>query len=114
MEAQAYTSKTLDHLGLAVGMCRQIGIGELIDSQCPSDSPDQIVSTGKAPEAMTLNGLGFINKRLYLIPHFFRDKPADLLLGAGFEADHFSILFCAETGTRSRPRICDDLLFMGL
>ena len=72
------------------------------------------MSTGKALEAMILNGLGFVNKRLYLIPHFFRDKPAELLLGAEFEADHFSVLFCAATGTRSRPRICDDLLFIGL
>jgi transposase len=90
MEAQAYTSKTLDHLGLVAGMCREIGISEVIDTHCPSDSPDQIVSTGKALEAMILNGLGFVNKRLYLVPHFFRDKPVELLLGAGFESDHFN------------------------
>lgn len=90
MEAQAYTSKTLDHLGLVAGMCREIGISEVIDTHCPSDSPDQIVSTGKALEAMILNGLGFVNKRLYLVPHFFRDKPVELLLGSGFESDHFN------------------------
>ena len=90
METQDYTSKTLDHLGLVAGMCRQIGISELIDAQCPSGSLDQIVSTGKALEAMILNGLGFVNKRLYLIPHFFQDKPVDLLLGAGFKAEHFN------------------------
>lgn len=90
METQEYTSKTLDHLGLVAGMCREIGISDLIDKHCPSDSPDQIVSTGKALEAMILNGLGFVNKRLYLIPHFFRDKPVELLLGPGFKAEHFN------------------------
>jgi transposase len=81
MEPQEYSSKTLDHLGLVAGMCQEIGIAEVINEYCPSESPDQIVSTGKALEAMILNGLGFVNKRLYLIPHFFRDKPIALLLG---------------------------------
>ena len=90
MEPQGYSSKTLDHLGLIAGMCQEIGISEVIDECCPSESPDQIVSTGKALEAMILNGLGFVNKRLYLIPHFFRDKPIELLLGPGLEAEHFN------------------------
>ena len=79
MEAQAYTSKTLDHLGLVAGMCREIGISEVIDTHCPSDSPDQIVSTGKALEAMILNGLGFVNKRLYLVPHFFSGQTGGVI-----------------------------------
>jgi len=90
MEAQGYSSKTLDHLGLVAGMCREIGISELIDTYCISDSPDQIVSTGKALEAMIINGLGFVNKRLYLVPHFFSDKPVELLLGPGIEAEHLN------------------------
>lgn len=90
METQEYTSKTLDHLGLVAGMCREIGISEVIDAYCPSESADQIVSTGKALEAMILNGLGFVNKRLYLISHFFQDKPVEFLLGSGLKAEHFN------------------------
>jgi len=90
MKTREYSSKTLDHLGLVAGMCREIGISEVIDTYCWSDSPDQIVSTGKAMEAMILNGLGFINKRLYLVPHFFRDKPIELLLGPGIKAEHLN------------------------
>lgn len=71
METHGYTSKTLDHLGLVSGMCQELGICEVIDTYCPSQSDEQIVSTGKALEAMILNGLGFVNKRLYLVPHFF-------------------------------------------
>jgi transposase len=90
METQEYTSKTLDHLGLVAGMCREIGISELIDTHCPSESEDQIVSTGKVLEAMILNGLGFVNKRLYLISHFFQDKPVEFLLGEGLKAEYFN------------------------
>ena len=90
MEAPEYTSKNLDHLGLVARMCQEIGISELIDRFCPSRSPDQIVSTGKALEAMNINGLGFVNKRLYLVSHFFEDKPIDRLLGVGYEASHFN------------------------
>ena len=90
METTTYTSKTLDHLGLIAGICRQIGLADLIDESCPGDSPEQVVSNGKALEAMILNGLGFVNKRLYLIPQFFEDKPLDLLLGEGIEASHLN------------------------
>jgi len=39
---------------------------------------------------MILNGLGFVNKRLYLISRFFEDKPVELLLGPGIEAEHLN------------------------
>lgn len=90
MEQQGYSSKTLDHLGLIAGICREIGIAEAVDELCPPESPDQIVSTGKALEAMVLNGLGFVNKRLYLVPKFFEDKPVEALLGAGIKAEHLN------------------------
>jgi len=35
---------------------------------------------------MILNGLGFANRALYLMPHFFKDKPVERLLGKGIEA----------------------------
>ena len=90
MEESRYSSKTLDHLGLIAGLMKEIGVSEVIDSCYGEQSPDQIVSNGKALEAMILNGLGFVNKRLYLIPKFFEDKPISRLLGDGFEAGHFN------------------------
>lgn len=90
METNTYTSKTLDHLGLIAGMCREIGLGELIDELLPAKQDTQMASTGKALEAMILNGLGFANKRLYLIPKFFDDKPIELLLGEGLSPEHFN------------------------
>lgn len=42
---------------------------------------------GTATVALVLNGLGFSNRRLYLVPQFFADKPVEHLLGPGILAD---------------------------
>ena len=39
------------------------------------------VSVGTATVAMVLNGLGFSNRQLYLVPQFFANKPVEHLLG---------------------------------
>ncbi len=36
---------------------------------------------------MTLNGLGFSNRQLYLVPQYFENKPVEHLLGEGITAD---------------------------
>jgi hypothetical protein len=40
--------------------------------------------------AMILNGLGFTNDRLYLVPRFFQNKPVDRLIGPGIESEHLN------------------------
>jgi len=47
METHAYTSKTLDHLGLVAGMCQEIELSKLIDELLPAKQDTQQVSTGK-------------------------------------------------------------------
>lgn len=37
--------------------------------------------------AMILNGLGFSNRHLYLVPQFFATKPVEHLLGPGITAE---------------------------
>ncbi len=52
--------------------------------------PDQVsseVSVGTATVAMILNGLGFSNRRLYLVSQFFASKPVEHLLGPGITAE---------------------------
>jgi len=39
---------------------------------------------------MILNGLGFTNDRLYLVPRFFQNKPVDRLIGPGIESEHLN------------------------
>ncbi len=45
------------------------------------------VSVGTATIAMILNGLGFSNRQLYLVPQYFANKPVEHLLGAGIKAE---------------------------
>lgn len=86
-----YSTKVLDHLGLIAGMCEELQISSIIDTHIANDSADKILSTGNAVVGMILNGLGFVNKRLYLVPQFFENKPAAKLLNVSYlKADHFN------------------------
>jgi transposase len=42
---------------------------------------------GTATVAMILNGLGFSNRQLYLVPQYFENKPVEHLLGEGITSD---------------------------
>jgi len=85
-----YQIYNLDHLGLVASMYDELGIGNLIDQMTYQDKDKRIVSLGQAVKAMVLNGLGFTNQTLYLMPHFFEDKPVERLLGDGIEAKHLN------------------------
>lgn len=69
----------LNHLGIVAEICREIGVAEWLDQQDPTKR--QQLSVGTATVALVLNGLGFSNRQLYLVPQFFADKPAGHLLG---------------------------------
>src|SRR5882724_11767243 len=77
---QIYRSQILDHLGLVAGMFDELGIGEVIDQATQQNPEMRIVTAGHAVKAMVLNGLGFVNQQLYLVPRFFQDKPISRLL----------------------------------
>lgn len=85
-----YKSYTLNHLGLVAGMCDELGIAEQIDRLITQDGDKRLVSVGTGVKAMILNGLGFVNRALYLTPHFFEDKPVERLLGPGIQAEHLN------------------------
>lgn len=78
--AVTYATERLDHLGIVAGVCREIGLTEFLDEQAKGSR--QRVTIGTATVAMVLNGLGFSNRRLYLVPQFFENKPLGHLLGA--------------------------------
>jgi len=83
-----HTTKDLGHLGLVAGMCKKLNIAKVIDQTLPPN--EKQISHGTAVCAMILNGLGFVNQRLYLVPEFFRNKPVDRLLGEGITADQLN------------------------
>src|SRR5215468_4419274 len=74
----------LDHWGIVAGVCQEIGLAAYLDAR--AGPTQQQVSVGTATVAMILNGLGFSNRRLYLVSQFFATKPVEHLLGAGISA----------------------------
>src|SRR5579863_2046225 len=82
---EEYINERLDHLGIVAGVCREIGLAEWLDAHEPEKR--QQVSVGTATVAMVLNGLGFSNRQLYLVPQYFANKPVEHLLGPGISAE---------------------------
>ncbi len=83
--ASRYVVEHLNHLGIVAEVCREIGVVDWLDQQEPGNR--QQVSVGTATVALALNGLGFSNRRLYLVAQFFADKPVEHLLGPGITAE---------------------------
>jgi transposase len=80
-----YVAERLDHLWMVAGVCREIGLAAWLDAQ--DQQQHERVSVGTATVAMILNGLGFSNRRLYLVPQFFATKAVERLLGPGITAE---------------------------
>jgi transposase len=85
---QPYRTQLLDHLGLVAGMFAELGITEVIDQATQQNPAMRIVTAGHAVKAMVLNGLGFLNQPLYLMPHFFQHKPLSRRIAPGIQARH--------------------------
>lgn len=79
----------LDHLGLVAGVIRDLSLIEIIDQRIGVDDLEEI-TTGEAVAAMILNGLGFANRPLTLMPAFLENKPLDLLIRDDVRAEHFN------------------------
>ncbi len=84
-----YSSKDLDHLGLVAGMCRQLGVGQIIDEILPPD-PRSTITAGECCELMCINGLGFTSRPLYLEAQFFSTKAVSRLLGRRLSAEEIT------------------------
>ena len=85
------SGKVLDHLGIIAVTIEKLGLIEKIDQRPPvSANKGSKVSMGKRIAAMILNGLGFIDDRLYMFPEFLANKPVDRLLGDSVKAEHFN------------------------
>ena len=88
--AHTCRSQILDHLGLVAAMFDELGISDVIDQATQQNPEMRIVTAGTAVKAMVLNGLGFVNQQLYLVPHFFQHKPIARLFASYIEAKHLN------------------------
>jgi len=90
-DTTAITTKQLGHLGLISSVIKKLKLVDKIDSRLPvSKEHGSIVSMGQRVSAMILNGLGFLNDRLYMHSVFFEDKAVEFLLGEGITANHIN------------------------
>jgi transposase len=90
VEEQLHT-QSLYHLGLMVAVMDKIGLMDKIDLRLPlSDNRGSKVTMGQRVAAMILNGLGFMDDRLYMFPEFLEDKPVQRFFGDKVEAAHFN------------------------
>ena len=75
-----YHSQVLDHLGLVAAMFDELSIGDTLDQATHQNPEMRDLTVGEAVKAMGLNGLGFVNHALYLVPRFFQHKPTSRLI----------------------------------
>ena len=91
LDPSTISTQPLDHLGLISAVIQDIGLESKIDSKLPIDTKmGAYISMGKRVHAMILNGLGFVNTRLYMFSKFFEHKPLARLLGEGILAEHLN------------------------
>lgn len=73
------SSQNLDHIGIVAGICLELKIAERINKFL-GIGLNRKITPGLAVVAMILNGLGFVNRTLYLTGKFFKNKPVNKLL----------------------------------
>jgi transposase len=71
-------------------MSEELGIGETIDHATRQHPEMRLVTVGHAVNAMVLNGLGFVNQQLYLVPRLFQNNPTSRLITPGITAEHLN------------------------
>ena len=84
-----YVSKNIDHLGIVAAVCKEIGLVEEVD-KIIGVNDKQIVTTGESLMAMVINGLGFVNRPLYLTPEFMKNKPMELFFRNDLKPEDFN------------------------
>ena len=81
----------IDHLGLIADKIEDLDLISQIDVRLPIKSGHgSKVSMGERVAAMILNGLGFVNGRLYVFPEFLSKHPVERLFGKALDAEWFN------------------------
>ena len=83
------SDKTIGHLGLVAGSYDELQIGTIIDRLIPKNGPHTLTH-GDIVKAMTINGLGYVERRLYLFPAFFTDLSLTRLFNKDITADQLN------------------------
>jgi hypothetical protein len=74
MEIIDDSNVTIAHLGIVSGMMDTLGIPQFFNNVLPKKRQHK-VSRGTATKALILNGLGFNERRLFLMPEYLMILP---------------------------------------
>ena len=85
-----YRSQVLDHLGLVAGRFDELGMGDVIDQATQQHPEMRDLTAGEAVKAMVLNGRGWINQALDLVPRFVQNKPTYRLISPRVAPDQLN------------------------
>jgi transposase len=80
---------SVNHLGIVAGAFDALGIAKIIDRAIPKTRHHNLPHS-KVVKAMSVNGLGFVERRLYLFPDFYEDIAVERLLGEGVHQDQLN------------------------
>ena len=87
---------TIGHLGIVAGVFDTLEIGQYINEVIPKTRHHNITH-GTGVKALSLNGLGYNEGRLSLMPDFFEDIATERLLGKGIQPKHLNEYVFGET-----------------
>lgn len=91
LQKKSFSTLHIGHLGLVADKIKCTGLMKLIDQRLPvSKAHGSKVTHGERVAAMILNGLGFIDNRLYLFPNFLKDRPVECLFQKALKAEWFN------------------------
>jgi transposase len=79
----------LDHLGLVAATIDKLGLAKEIDKRMSMTRAAK-TTYGQRAMALLLNGLGFMDDRLYMFPKFLENKPVSRLFGGSVTANDFN------------------------
>jgi transposase len=82
-------SKKLEHLGIIASIIDWMEIVDLVNDRLPKHRHHK-VTHGDVVKALILNGLGFVQRRLYLFPEYFENKAVHRLFGKDITAEDFT------------------------
>jgi transposase len=88
-DAPVVEVKNIDHLGVVSSIVERLGITDRIDNLIPKKRTANL-NHGEVVKAMILSGLGFSDRRMYLMEHFLGDRPVDKLFGNHVTAKMFN------------------------
>ena len=75
------SSQSIDHLGLVAATIHELDLTKRIDNILPINKDKGVKLTmGQRVAGMIINGLGFVDTRLYMFPEFLANVAVEILI----------------------------------